>query len=118
MIEAVGVFLLASTCVGESTMASNSVTTDRSSERTDDLRSRRIEEAAAARLRRTGYPQIREITCFHQSGRLTLYGVLPSYYLKQLAQTAVADIDGVKTVTNEIDVVAPGPTSGWRPGSL
>jgi hypothetical protein len=41
---------------------------------------------------------------------LTLRGHLPSYYLKQLAQEAVADTPGVGRVENQIDVTPPaGP---------
>jgi hypothetical protein len=39
---------------------------------------------------------------------LRLRGCLPTYHLKQVAQSLVAEIDGVCTIVNEIDVRAPG----------
>jgi osmotically-inducible protein OsmY len=35
---------------------------------------------------------------------LTLWGHLPTYYLKQIAQTAVGGIAGVERIKNEIKV--------------
>ena len=48
-------------------------------------------------------------------------GRLPSYYLKQLAQAAVAEVPGVIEVHNRVEVVATRATSdlGWtRTGAL
>ncbi len=40
-------------------------------------------------------------------GRVTLHGVVETYYQKQMAQEAVRHIDGVHEVTNEVEVVWP-----------
>ena len=37
---------------------------------------------------------------------------LPSYYLKQIAQEAVASPEGVKRIDNQIQVVTPACRSG------
>jgi osmotically-inducible protein OsmY len=67
-------------------------------------------EAAERRLRQQPYLALREVSCACRDGVLTLRGHLPSYYLKQLAQEAVADTPGVGRVENQIDVTAPaGP---------
>lgn len=60
---------------------------------------------AQGRLERTGYAVLRLVHCEFRDGLLWLSGCLPSQYLKQVAQTAVADVDGVITVVNEIEVV-------------
>ena len=43
-----------------------------------------------------------------RNGRLVLTGKLPSFYLKQVLQTALAGIDGVKGIDNFVDVIWPG----------
>jgi osmotically-inducible protein OsmY len=43
--------------------------------------------------------------CEFDRGRLFLRGQVPSFYLKQLAQEAVAGLEGVDQVVNEIEVV-------------
>jgi osmotically-inducible protein OsmY len=51
------------------------------------------------------YLALKNISCEYHEGVLTLRGCLPSYYLKQVAQTAVAQVDGVQELVNLIDVV-------------
>jgi osmotically-inducible protein OsmY len=97
----------------EGTETSVRMTSDGSSNSAGDVRARRIEKAVASRLRRNGYQAMRNITCFYRNGRLTLRGCVATYYLKQLAQTVVADIEGVETISNEIEVIALPPSDGW-----
>ena len=62
--------------------------------------------AAEARFRSSPYPCLHRITCSWHDGVLTLQGRVPSYYLKQIAQTLViAMMEGLK-VNNEL-VVGP-----------
>ena len=69
-------------------------------------RERRIEESAESRLRRSGYLALRDINCTCHDEEITLRGRLPTYYLKQLAQHLVAEIEGVRRTINEIEVLA------------
>jgi hypothetical protein len=41
-------------------------------------------------------------------GTLVLRGRLPSYYLKQVLQATLRDIDGVTKIDNRVDVFLPG----------
>jgi osmotically-inducible protein OsmY len=41
-----------------------------------------------------------------EHGRITLRGVVLSYFQKQMAQEAVRRIDGVQEILNELEVVA------------
>ncbi len=66
-----------------------------------------IAELAEAELRRGPYLALRNITCACRDGILILYGRLPSYHLKQIAQTAVASLPGVVRIDNRIDVAGP-----------
>jgi osmotically-inducible protein OsmY len=57
------------------------------------------------RLRSNGYLAMKNVTCDYHEGTLTLRGCVPSYFLKQMAQTAVARLDGVERVVNDIVVI-------------
>jgi hypothetical protein len=70
------------------------------------LSSQRIVEGAERCLRSNSYLALKNVTCEYHEGVLTLRGCLPSYYLKQIAQTAVSRLDGVERINNEIEVIA------------
>ncbi len=55
-------------------------------------------------LQRLGYPDLRSILCLIQDSKVTLRGTVPTYHLKQLAQTAAKRVAGVRAVKNEITV--------------
>jgi hypothetical protein len=63
--------------------------------------------AAEARDRIARHPHlvVQRIWCEYSEQTLFLHGHVPSFYLKQLAQTAVAGLDGVDQVVNEIEVL-------------
>lgn len=65
----------------------------------------RVAEGAETCLRHNSYLALKNVSCEYEEGVLTLRGCLPTYYLKQMAQTAVARLDGVEQVVNEIEVV-------------
>jgi osmotically-inducible protein OsmY len=61
-------------------------------------------DLAERALRNSPYLVLRNVNCDFRDGVLTLRGCLPTYYLKQVAQAVVANIDGVRRVVNEIAV--------------
>lgn len=63
--------------------------------------------SAEGRLRSCPYLAQRDVDCAYCEGVVTLRGHLPTYYLKQLAQAVVAEVDGVHAVDNQIEVLAP-----------
>ncbi len=65
------------------------------------------EVAARARacLQSSPYATVRQVDCRFDAGTLFLHGCLPAWYHKQLAQEAVARVDGVRQVVNRIEVV-------------
>ncbi len=73
---------------------------------------RGLRESAERCLRRNPYLALRNVSCDCRDGVLVLRGCLPSYYLKQLAQEAVARLEGVGAVDNQIQVVPPAPRPG------
>jgi hypothetical protein len=58
------------------------------------------------RLHRSSYGALGRVYCEFQieTGVLRLRGSVPSYYLKQLAQELVLDLEGVRRVDNQICV--------------
>ncbi len=62
---------------------------------------------AEERLRSNPYLALKNISCEYKEGILTLRGCLPTYYLRQMAQAAVAGLEGVQTVIDCIEVVPP-----------
>jgi hypothetical protein len=66
---------------------------------------RNVEDLARGMLLNTSYHALRRVSCEYQEGALILRGELPSYFLKQMAQTTVANLPGVAQVCNHIDVI-------------
>jgi hypothetical protein len=51
----------------------------------------------------------KHVACDCREGVLVLRGCLPSYCLKQIAQEAVARLEGVAAIDNRLQVVTPAP---------
>ena len=66
-----------------------------------------VEEVARVRLQHSPYRAIRRITCEFDGGVLILKGRVGTFHYKQLAQVAVADIEGVLEIRNDIEVESP-----------
>jgi hypothetical protein len=69
-----------------------------------DLRS-----AALELLRSSGYAALRGLRCEVTETFLTVTGVVPSYYLKQMAQALLQPLDGLRGVTNLVEVRGIAP---------
>ncbi len=85
-----------------------------------ELPTRRIEETARDRLRQHPHFRGRErlISMRFDGGVLALAGSVPTYYLKQLLQEALRDIDGVDQIMNGVTVHnPPGYTAPTSTGS-
>ena len=66
-----------------------------------------IRDLAERCLHSNPYLALKNISCDLLDGVLFLRGCLPTYYLKLLAQEAVANLDGVDRIDNQIQVVTP-----------
>jgi osmotically-inducible protein OsmY len=53
------------------------------------------------------YLAVRRVSVEERQGVLTLSGRVSNFYLKQVAQAAVATVEGVTSIVNRIDVVEP-----------
>jgi osmotically-inducible protein OsmY len=58
------------------------------------------------------HPAIERVDCDWQGDVLTLRGVVPTFYFKQLAQEAAIRLQGVSRVDNQIEVRATN--QGWH----
>lgn len=66
-------------------------------------------EEAARRLIAQPNPYafyFRTIQIQYRDGTLILRGELPTFYLKQMLQTCLRDIEGVERIDNEVDVIS------------
>ena len=86
---------------------------------TERTPSRELAKAARKRLKSTCYLSIRALTCeCDDRGVLYLRGRLSSYYHKQLAQEAVADLPGVVEIVNQAEVLGGASLQPPRPESV
>lgn len=72
---------------------------------------------AERRLRESAYHDLRFVSCHFRDGVVTLSGRVPTYYLKQVAQTVVGKLEQVDKVVNNLDVsgdMSPSPRSFRR----
>jgi hypothetical protein len=60
-------------------------------------------------LRSSGYAALRGLRCEVTEAVVVVRGVVPSYYLKQVAQAAVLRLDGIRGVRNLVEVREAGP---------
>ncbi len=63
-----------------------------------------VEAEAEARLRQSPYREIRRVTCEFHEGVLTLRGRVPTFYLKQVAQSLVLWMEGAEEINNRLEV--------------
>lgn len=65
----------------------------------------RLEREVTKRLKSSGYSSLASLECEVEHGTLTLYGTVPTYYLKQLAQHYAGKADEIKMIQNHVAVV-------------
>lgn len=63
-----------------------------------------VESAAQSLLEKSNYLALRRLRCEFHEGRLVLNGRVPTYYLKQVAQTIVRQLPAVRRIENRVDV--------------
>lgn len=64
----------------------------------------RIQRAVARRLRASSYPAVKRLHCVNDRGRLVLRGQVRTFYEKQIAQAAIADLEGSEGIVNGVEV--------------
>ena len=71
-----------------------------------------LAEKATARLQASPYLAVRRLWCELEQGILLLRGDVDSFYLKQVAQEAVASVKGTTRLVNEIIVARATGSDG------
>lgn len=65
---------------------------------------RALAESVARALVATGYSALREIEIEICNGIAVLWGCVPTYHQKQLAQAVAQNVDGVRGIANAVEV--------------
>lgn len=55
-------------------------------------------------LRTSGYPPLAKVRVMSEGGEVSLEGEVPTYFMKQIAQTQVLPIAGVRRLKNDLNV--------------
>jgi len=63
-----------------------------------------VAHLAETLLGRSGYRSLQRVHCEYVAGTLTLRGQVPSFYMKQVAQTVVKSLRGVTLIDNRLEV--------------
>lgn len=72
-------------------------------------------QQASARLDKSSHLFLRHVVCRLESGDLCIEGKVPSFYLKQTAQSLMQSIDGVQRIVNRLEVVSSQGMSSEHP---
>ena len=64
----------------------------------------RLEDRVLSAIERNPHVPGRNLRFETESGRVTLHGVVRSYFQKQMAQEAIRGIEGVAEIRNELEV--------------
>jgi hypothetical protein len=64
---------------------------------------------ARAQLQNSSYPELRGLDCSFAEGVLTVHGRLPSFYLKQVVWSLVAQLAEIEEVADGIEIIDPPP---------
>ena len=77
-----------------------------------------VAQLAEQHLNKSTYHALRGVTCLYHEGIITICGRVPSFYLKQVAQSIVGAIEEVGGVINRLEVVGRLPRNDeCRPGT-
>ena len=72
---------------------------------------RSLERKAVDCLENSPYRILRQVHCRAHNGVLTLSGRVPSFHMKQVAQTIVMNQAHIPRVVNQLEVMMPADTS-------
>jgi hypothetical protein len=78
---------------------------------------RRIEADADMRLQQSLYPELRRVLCNYRHGILTLYGVVSSFHVRQIAQELVQGLEGIEVIDNQLVVAEKKASPISSPGA-
>ena len=81
-----------------------------------EVNARLIEEEANKRLQQSLYAELKKTICTFRHGILTLYGVVSSFHVRQIAQELIQGVEGIEIIDNQLVVAtkksSPKPHDG------
>lgn len=77
-----------------------------------------LRETVLRTIAAKGYSELRTVEVVVTDGRVVLRGTVASFYMKQVAQTAVCMVPGVNGLCNEIEVMPAGQRPEWLASGL
>jgi hypothetical protein len=80
-----------------------------------ESRSPSLANSIEGRLQSSPFLPLRKVTCEEHDGRVTLRGRVPTQYLQAFACSLVRSIDGVREISNQIEVVPLNPPPARAP---
>jgi len=63
-----------------------------------------LRDAVIQGLRRSGYRALSDVTCDVTDGVVSLSGVVPTFFMKQIAQTIILRMGTVERLANQLEV--------------
>lgn len=69
---------------------------------------RELQSRVIEKLRRSGLPDLLQLTVITRNGRVVLEGQVHSYYAKQLAQSLAGRVEGIGALKNNVEVSRNG----------
>lgn len=76
-----------------------------------------LHDRVSTALQQNPHVSRRKLRFEADQGRVTLRGVVGTYYQKQMAQEAIRHVDGVDEISNELEVSWGGATLESTPSS-
>ena len=70
--------------------------------------------AALKLLHSSGYTAMQRLRCEVTDAVVIVHGILPSYYLKQMAQTIIQRLEGIQSVMNLVEVRETDSCPCWE----
>ena len=71
-----------------------------------EVADRHLGQRIALALQAAGYVPLRKVDVIARDGCIILKGTVPTYYLKQLAQSAAMSVSRVHAIDNRLDVLS------------
>ena len=63
-----------------------------------------IDGMAELRLHESDHMELHGIRCTFRHGILTLYGMVSTFYVREVAQELIKDLEGIDIIDNQIEV--------------
>jgi osmotically-inducible protein OsmY len=91
---------------GDDRMLRATAAVDEDDKVTEVNRQDSLADKVCERVSNSSYAALRRVQVNHEAGKVTLQGRVPTYFLKQVAQSIAAEVVGARCVVNNLEVNA------------